>query len=89
MTRLALRTCAAGLADWFGDMGLVQAGRAAAIGRYVDYYGKYATSHDALDGDSAFQVEVANAGRALTEELALIRAGRREPDAKVADPRPK
>jgi multimeric flavodoxin WrbA len=77
------------LSDWFSDMGLVQAGHAAAIGRYVDYYGKYATSHDVLDGDSAFQVEVANAARALAAQVQLMREGRREPDAKVVDPRPK
>jgi multimeric flavodoxin WrbA len=77
------------LADWLSDMGLVQAGHAAAIARYIDYYGKYATSHDALDRDTAVQREVKNAAHALAAEIALLRAGRVEPDAALADPRPK
>jgi multimeric flavodoxin WrbA len=77
------------LADWLSDMGLVQAGHAAAIGRYIDYYGKYATSHDALDRDTALQQEVKNAAHALAEELALLRAGRPEPGTALREPRPK
>ena len=77
------------LTDWLSDMGLVQAGQAAAIGRYIDYYGKYATSHDALDRDTALQQEVKNAGHALAAEVALLRAGRAEPDEALQEPRPK
>jgi multimeric flavodoxin WrbA len=77
------------LTDWLSDMGLVQAGHAAAIGRYIDYYGKYATSHDALDRDTALQQEVKNAAHALAAEIALLRAGRAEPDAALEEPRPK
>jgi multimeric flavodoxin WrbA len=77
------------LADWLSDMGLVQAGHAAAIGRYIDYYGKYATSHDALDKDEALMTEVANAAKALAHEVELMRAGRPEPDDALHDPRPK
>ena len=77
------------LTDWLSDIGLVQAGAAAALGRYIDYYGMYATSHDALDRDSAFQEEVRNAARALASELSLLRDGRKEPDEGLKEPRPK
>jgi multimeric flavodoxin WrbA len=77
------------LTDWLSDIGLIQAGHDASIGRYIDYYGKYATSHDALDRDDALQEEVRNAARALARELDLLRQGRREPDESLPDPRPK
>lgn len=77
------------LSDWLSDIGLVQAGHAAALGRYIDYYGKYATSHDALDRDTDLQQEVKNAAHALAAEIMLQRAGRPEPDATLRDPRPK
>jgi len=77
------------LADWLSDMGLIQAGHAAVLGRYIDYYGKYATSHEALDRDEALQQEVKNAAHALAAEITLQRAGRPEPDASLREPRPK
>jgi multimeric flavodoxin WrbA len=77
------------IADWFSDMGLVQAGHAAALDRYVGYYDKYATSHEALDEDRALQTEVGNAARALAKEVWFLREGRREPDEGLPDPRPK
>jgi multimeric flavodoxin WrbA len=77
------------LVDWLMDMDLVPAGRAAAIDRYVGYYEPYATSHEALDRDFAFQEEVRNAARALLNEVRMIREGRREPDDELRDPRPK
>ena len=77
------------LTDWLSDIGMVQAGHAAAIDRYIDYYGKYATSHEALDRDEAIQVEVRNAAQALANELTSIANGRREPDERLKDPRPK
>jgi hypothetical protein len=49
----------------------------------------YATSHDALDRDTAFVQEVQNAAKALASMLDLIRAGRQEPDASLQQPRPK
>jgi hypothetical protein len=61
----------------------------SAIDRYVGYYEPYATSHDALDDDTALQDEVRNAARALVQQVRLMRAGRVEPDAGLADPRPK
>lgn len=77
------------LAGWLSDMGLVQAGHFAVLGRYIDYYGKYATSHEALDRDTALQQEVQNAAHALAAEIKLQQAGRPEPDAALHDPRPK
>jgi hypothetical protein len=36
------------LSDWLGDMGLIGAGHAAEIDRYIGYYEPYAESHQAL-----------------------------------------
>ncbi|MDB6087457.1 MAG: NADPH-dependent reductase [Gammaproteobacteria bacterium] len=77
------------LVDWLTDMRLVQAGDAAALDRYVGYYGPYASSHEALDADFPFQEEVRNAARALANEIQMLRQGRREPDEHLHDPRPK
>src|SRR5579883_532868 len=78
------------LSDWLADMGVIQAGHQAAIDRYVGYYEPYATSHEALDRDRAFQEETRNAARALVEAVRLLRRGKLSvPDAKLRDPRPK
>ncbi len=78
------------LSDWLAYMGLIQAGHQAAIDRYVGYYEPYATSHEALDRDRAFQEETRNAARALVEAVRLLRRGKLSvPDAKLRDPRPK
>jgi multimeric flavodoxin WrbA len=77
------------LTNWLSDIGLVQAGHAASLGRYIDYYGKYATSHEALDRDTDLQKEVQNAAHALAAEIRLQREGRPEPDEGLQNPRPK
>ncbi len=78
------------LSDWLIDMGLIPAGRKAAIGSYVGYYEPYATSHDDLDKDRDFQGEVKNAARALVQAVRLQRRGRlAQPDEGLTDPRPK
>jgi multimeric flavodoxin WrbA len=77
------------LVDWLSDMELVQAGRAAILDRYIGYYEPYATSHEALDRDTAVQEEVRNAARALAREIKQIRSGKQEPDAELQTPRPK
>jgi len=77
------------LADWLSDMKLVQAGATAVLDRYIGYYEPYATSHEALDRDTGVQGEVRNVARSLAREIALIRQGRREPDAALRDARPK
>jgi multimeric flavodoxin WrbA len=77
------------LTDWLTDMELVPATPPGGIDRYIGYYGPYATSHDALDADTAVQDEVRAAARALVEVVALARAGRLpRPQAEV-DVRPK
>ena len=78
------------LSDWLGDMGLIGAGHAAEIDRYIGYYEPYAESHQALDTDRAFQEETRNAARALVAAVRLMRRGQLpKPDAGLADPRPK
>jgi multimeric flavodoxin WrbA len=78
------------LVDWLSDIGLVGAGHQAEIDRYIGYYGPYASSHIALDRDTALQEETRNAARALVRAVRLLRGGKLErPDAGLEDPRPK
>jgi multimeric flavodoxin WrbA len=77
------------LSDWLNDMKLVQAGADSCIDRYIDYYGRYATSHDAFDKDGALHEEVRNAARALLAQVTQRRAGIKAPDENLQDPRPK
>lgn len=75
------------LDDWLTDMQLVSAG--ASLDRYVGYYEPYATSHDALDRDTAVQEEVRRSARTL---VAAVRTSRSEPprdDEPAGEPRPK
>ena len=79
-----------GLCDWLECMQLVPAGHGRLVGRYVGFYEPYATSHDALDADIAFQEEVRNAARSLITLVRDLRAGRvPAPDRGLRDPRPK
>jgi multimeric flavodoxin WrbA len=78
------------LSDWLTDMGLISAGRMAEADGYVGYMGPYASSHEALDDDHAFQQEVVNAAKALGNAVRLARAGRLEnPAGGLVDPEPK
>ena len=78
------------LVDWLNDIGLVSAGQAAELDRYVGYYEPYATSHEALDQDRAFQEETRNAARALVQAVKLLRRGAlAKPDARLREVRPK
>lgn len=78
------------LVDWLKDIGLVPAGHAAELDRYVGYYEPYATSHDALDRDHGFLDETRNAARALVSAVKLLRQGKlARPDARLRDVRPK
>jgi multimeric flavodoxin WrbA len=77
------------LADWLTDMKMVPAMAQGGIDRYIGYYEPYATSHAALDADTAVQQEVRSAAKMLVESVRLARA-RRLPDPGVApDVRPK
>ncbi|MEO8294394.1 MAG: NAD(P)H-dependent oxidoreductase [Gemmatimonadota bacterium] len=78
------------LTDWLLDMELVKAGTAATLDRYIGYYEPYATSHDALDRDTAVQEEVRNAARSLVNTIGLMREGRfPQPDSGLTEPRAK
>jgi multimeric flavodoxin WrbA len=77
------------LTGWLTDMDLIEA-TGAAIDRYVGYYEPYATSHDALDRDTAVQEDVRNVARSLIDAVALMRSGGfQRTDRRVRDPRPK
>jgi multimeric flavodoxin WrbA len=78
------------LSDWLDWMGLIAAGSKGRLDRFVGYYEPYATSHEALDNDLAFQEEVRNVARAVAETVRSIRAGKiTSIDAKIKGPRPK
>ena len=78
------------LSDWLTDMDLLPAAPAATFDRYIGYYEPYATSHQALDRDTAVQDEVRNAARMLIESVKLARAGHlSRPDRQVHSPRMK
>ncbi len=64
------------LCDWLDWMGLVDAGPASRLDRYIGYYEPYATSHATLDRDLAMQEEVRNAARALAQAVGELRQGR-------------
>ncbi len=78
------------LSDWLTDMKLISAGGLAETDGYVGYMEPYATSHQALDKDSAFVEEVRNVARALGKAVELSRAGRLENPARgLVEPKPK
>jgi multimeric flavodoxin WrbA len=78
------------LCDWLEWMGLIDAGPAAKLDRYIGYYEPYCTSHEALDKDVAMQKETQNVARAVVQAVKLLRAGElSQPDKKVVWPRPK
>ena len=78
------------LSDWLDWMGLIDAGDAARLDRYIGYYEPYATSHDALDRDKAMQEEVRNVARAVANAVRLLREGRlKRLDEGLKPPRPK
>jgi hypothetical protein len=70
-------------------MKLLPAMPQGGIDRYIGYYEPYATSHEALDADTALQQEVRNAAKALIESVALSRAGKLRHLPTDSDPRPK
>jgi multimeric flavodoxin WrbA len=78
------------LSDWLTDMSLISAGRTAEADGYVGYMKPYATSHDSLDQDEAFQQRVRNAAHALGNAVKLERADKfQDPGRDLADPNPK
>lgn len=78
------------LCEWLEWMGLVDAGAAAKLDRYVGYFEPYCNSHDVLDKDTAFQEEVRNVARAVVGAVKALRAGTlTQPDKATRPPRPK
>ncbi|HEX4681255.1 MAG TPA: NAD(P)H-dependent oxidoreductase [Gemmatimonadaceae bacterium] len=78
------------LTDWLSDMQLEPAGNQASVGRYIGYYEPYATSHEALDRDTAVQQEVRNLAATLVDSVRLAREGRSvNAGDELTDPRPK
>jgi multimeric flavodoxin WrbA len=78
------------LADWLTDMNLISAGGMAENDGYIGYMEPYATAHEALDKDEAFQEETRNVARALGRAIHLHRAGKFEnPGAGLKEPNPK
>jgi multimeric flavodoxin WrbA len=78
------------ITDWLTDMSLVQASRTAEVDGYIGYMEPYATSHQALDKDAAFQEETRNAARALAAAIKLAWMGKyQRPDSDLKDPDPK
>lgn len=75
------------LTDWLEDMHLVAA--PMSIDRYVGYYEPYATSHEALDRDTALQEEVRACATALVAAVRNARSGTATPTERPREPRPK
>lgn len=85
-----VRAVRSALHDWLTWMGLVSAGSNAEVDRYIGYYEPYATSHEALDRDTAVQEETRNAARAVVRVSAAIRQGSYpRPEEGLVSPRPK
>jgi len=66
------------LADWLTDLELVSAGTLAEKDGYIGYNAPYATSHQELDEDDAFQQDVRTAAVTLTRAIQLQANGRYE-----------
>ena len=78
------------LTDWLDWLGLIDAGGAARLDRYIGYFEPYYNSHDALDRDLAVQEETRNVARAVVNAVKALRAGTLSaPDRKLQAPRPK
>jgi hypothetical protein len=76
------------LTDWLEWMGLIDAGAAAKLDRYIGYYEPYYNSHEALDKDRAVQEEARNVARSVVQAVLELRAGRlSQPDKRVKWPR--
>ncbi len=78
------------LSDWLDWMGLIEAGSMSRLDRFVGYYEPYATSHQTLDADLAFQEEVRNVARGVVQTIADVRSGKhRMANETLTNPRKK
>jgi multimeric flavodoxin WrbA len=78
------------LSGWLDWMGLQDAGAQGVLDRYIGYFAPYATSHEALDRDTAMQEETRNVARAVASAVAELRIRQHQPPRQVLSrPRPK
>ncbi|MGE0816073.1 MAG: flavodoxin family protein [Vicinamibacterales bacterium] len=78
------------LVDWLTDIGMVQAGPAAALDTWIGWYRPYATSHADLDADTDLFTQVEHAALSLAEMTRQLRAGTYvSPSAGLHSPREK
>lgn len=78
------------LVDWLTDIGMVQAGPAAALDTWIGWYKPYATSHADLDADSELFTQVDQAALSLLAMTRQIRTGAYvSPSAGLHPPREK
>ena len=63
------------LTDWLDWMGLLDAGFAAQLDRYIGYYQPYATSHESLDRDLAVQEEARHVAAGVAVAVRALRDG--------------
>jgi len=78
------------LTDWLDWMGLIDAGTAARLDRYIGYYGLYCDSHEALDQDTSVQQETRNVAHAVVQAVKQLRTDAlKQPDSMVTSPRTK
>jgi multimeric flavodoxin WrbA len=78
------------LSDWLDWMGFIDAGVQSRLDRYIGYFEPYASSHDALDRDTAMQEESRNVARAVAKAVVELRSGRLQAvQPSLSRPRPK
>lgn len=78
------------LVNWLEEMELIPTGNFGNLGRYIGYFGPYATSHLELDKDEALHQEIKNAAMALS--LTMKAQQKNNEDSvlsEIKDPRPK
>jgi multimeric flavodoxin WrbA len=62
------------LVDWLNDLQLIQAGSGGVASSYIGYYGTYAESHDELDKNQDFMIEVETAAKSLVRQIEINRS---------------
>jgi multimeric flavodoxin WrbA len=75
------------LHDWLTAMELVPAGAEAMVDRSIGYIEENATTHEALDHDTAFRQEASNAAAVLMMSVADMRTVRKRPGEGMRLPR--
>jgi multimeric flavodoxin WrbA len=78
------------LIDWACDLHMIPAGSMAELDSYIGYYEPYATSHEALDRDRAFWVDLRKPALTLSDAVIAQRRGQiANPGATLVEGRPK